>query len=70
MAADDRVYLHIALEPDGEVISGTVCTGDSGRLEFSGWLELMSVFEGARATARAAAARGRGRGRSSHADCR
>ena len=55
MVADDRVHLGVALEPDGEPIRGTVCDGDCARLEFSGWLELMSVLETARAAARAKA---------------
>jgi hypothetical protein len=52
MVADDRVHLGVALERDGEPIRGTVCDGDRARLEFSGWLEFMSVLETARAEAR------------------
>jgi len=52
MAADERVYLGVALEPDGEPIRGTVCAGDAACLQFSGWLEFMSVLETARAEAR------------------
>ena len=52
MAADERVYLGVVLEPDGEPIRGTVCAGDAASLQFSGWLEFMSVLETARAEAR------------------
>lgn len=51
MAADDRVHLDVALEVEGESIRGTVSDGVAPAVEFSGWLELMSVFELARSKA-------------------
>jgi len=51
MDADGRVHLDVALEIEGEAIRGTVCAGVLPTVEFSGWLELMSVFEIARANA-------------------
>lgn len=62
MAADDRVYLGVALERDGEPIRGTVRAGESAKREFSGWLEFMSVLETARAEAGTTRARGGCRG--------
>ena len=54
MDADDgRVHLDVALEVDGEAIRGTVFDAVSPAVEFSGWLELMSVLEIARSDARA-----------------
>ena len=52
MDADGRVHLDVALEVDGEAIRGTVADGVSSAIEFSGWLELMSSFEIARAKAK------------------
>ncbi|HEV2774633.1 MAG TPA: hypothetical protein VGV90_03495 [Solirubrobacteraceae bacterium] len=52
MAADGRLHLDVALEVEGEAVRGTVCDGVLPAVEFSGWLELMSVFEIARANAR------------------
>ena len=57
MDADGRVHLDVALDVDGEAIRGTVCDGVSPAVEFSGWLELMSVFEIARSNAAKAQAR-------------
>ena len=49
MGDHDRVHLDVALELDGEAIRGTVTDGVSPAREFTGWLELMSAFEVARA---------------------
>ena len=57
MDADNRVHLAVALDVEGEAIRGTVSDGVSPAVEFSGWLELMSAFEIARANAAAARAR-------------
>jgi hypothetical protein len=51
MEADGRVQLVVALEVAGEPIRGTVRVGAAPPVAFSGWLELMSVFELARASA-------------------
>lgn len=53
MNDDARVHLEVALEVDGHSIRGTVADGVSPPHEFSGWLELMSAFEIARAKAKA-----------------
>lgn len=56
MGADDgRVHLAVELEVDGEAIRGTVSDGIPPAVRFSGWLELMSVFEIARSNAKAQA---------------
>jgi len=52
MEADGRIHLDVALEVDGEAIRGTVSDGVSPAVQFSGWLELMSVFELARCAAK------------------
>ena len=57
MDADGRLHLDVALDVHGEAIRGTVSDGASPAIEFSGWLELMSVFERARANAAEAQAR-------------
>ena len=58
MDADDgRVHLDVALDVAGDAICGTVCDGVLPPVAFSGWLELMSVFEIARANAAGAQAR-------------
>ena len=51
MDADGRVHLDVALDIAGEAIRGTVSDRVSPAVEFSGWLELMSVFELARSNA-------------------
>jgi len=52
MADDTRVHLHVALERDGdETIRGTVADGAGAARAFTGWLELMSAFDAARARA-------------------
>ena len=48
------MHLAVALDVEGEAIRGTVCDGVSPAVEFSGWLELMSVFEIARSNAKSA----------------
>jgi hypothetical protein len=48
---DARVHLDVALERGGDQIRGTVDDGDGRLREFSGWLELMSAFDSARARA-------------------
>lgn len=58
MGADGRVHLDVALDVDGEAIRGTVSDGVSPAVQFSGWLELMSVFEIARSNAKARARSG------------
>ena len=55
MDADGRVHLEVALEIEGEAIRGTVSAGVMPTVEFSGWLELMSVFEIARSKAKSTA---------------
>lgn len=56
MDADDgRVHLDVALDVAGDAIRGTVSDGASPAVEFSGWLELMSVFELARSKPTSAA---------------
>lgn len=55
MVADAHVHLDVALELDGETIRGTVSDGVSPAVAFSGWLELMSVFEIARSKAKSKA---------------
>ena len=58
MDADDgRVHLDVALDVAGDAIRGTVCDGVLPAVEFTGWLELMSLFELARANAAKAQAR-------------
>ena len=52
MDADGRVHLDVALEIEGEAIRGTVSDGVLPAFAFSGWLELMSVFETARSKAK------------------
>ena len=59
MDADGRVHLDVALEVAGEAIRGTVGDGVRPPVEFTGWLELMSVFELARANAAKVQARAR-----------
>ena len=54
-AEDGRVHLDVALDVAGDAIRGTVCDGASAAVEFSGWLELMSLFEVARSHAKAQA---------------
>jgi glutathione S-transferase len=47
------LQLDVALERGAEPIRGTVCDGVLPPREFAGWLELMSVFDAARAQAAA-----------------
>lgn len=51
MAEHPPVYLTVALEPGEEPIRGTIDDGIRPRVEFSGWLELMSALETACAAA-------------------
>jgi len=51
MPDDTRIHLDVALEPGGDTIRGTVGDGAGPAVEFSGWLELMSAFDTARARA-------------------
>jgi glutathione S-transferase len=50
------LQLDVALELGAEPIRGTVCDGVLPPREFAGWLELMSVFDGARTQAAAGTA--------------
>lgn len=52
-----RVHLDVAVDPDSEPIRGTLDDGRGATIEFSGWLELMSAFDTARARASGAASR-------------
>lgn len=45
------MHLDVALEIEGDAIRGAVSDGVLPAVEFSGWLELMSVFEIARSQA-------------------
>lgn len=49
------MHLDVALEIEGEAIRGTVSAGVFPTVEFSGWLELMSLFEIARSKAKSTA---------------
>ncbi|MDQ3678371.1 MAG: hypothetical protein M3401_16495 [Actinomycetota bacterium] len=49
--ADDHVRLEVAVEQDSEPIRGTLHDGFGTTIQFTGWLELMSAFDTARATA-------------------
>lgn len=45
------VHLEVAVERDAEPIRGTLDDGVGAAIEFTGWLELMSAFDTARARA-------------------
>lgn len=51
MADAARLHLAISLELDDDTIRGTVHDGVGPVVEFTGWLELMSAFDTARARA-------------------
>ena len=45
MAEGACIQLEVALQCGGDTISGTVDDHSGQRVQFSGWLELMSAFE-------------------------
>jgi len=51
MTDDGLVHLEIALEQAGEPIHGILTDATGTTIEFTGWLELMSAFDTARASA-------------------
>jgi hypothetical protein len=53
-AVTQRLRVEVAVERDAEPIRGTLEDGVGGPIEFTGWLELMSAFDSARARAIAA----------------
>lgn len=55
MPEGPQLHLAVAVEQHGEPIRGTLDDGAGTRIEFTGWLELMSAFDTARARAAGAA---------------
>lgn len=48
---DQQLHFDVAIERNGEQIRGTLADRLGTTLEFTGWLELMSAFDTARARA-------------------
>jgi hypothetical protein len=51
VADGPHLHLAVAIEQDGDPIRGTLDDGAGTTIEFTGWLELMSAFDTARARA-------------------
>jgi len=49
VADDQDLHLEVAVKQDSDPIRGTLDDGVGTTIEFTGWLELMSAFDTARA---------------------
>ncbi len=49
VADDQDLHLEVAVKQDSDPIRGTLDDGAGTTIEFTGWLELMSAFDTARA---------------------